>query len=261
MRPVAQIHATLSSKHMTGEAFALLADYQMFPELYFSSRDIDNISEDFINNLKQLIDKHSFLSSLHAPFMEQDIGSARESQQQQTYQRLLHTLDVAKKLGSKRIVVHPGYGDMPDDGDFINWLKRAGSSLKSLCRRACELGLQIAFENIYDTAPDRLGMLLETVDSECAGICFDTGHYNLFSNMPMQTWLDHLGKHILVCHIHDNDKSGDQHLAIGDGCLDYTPLIAWYKQLNMPAKPVMTLEALTRPDVIKSITRIKTWGI
>jgi hypothetical protein len=38
LKTLLQIHATLSSKHMTGEAFALLAEYSMFPELYFSSR-------------------------------------------------------------------------------------------------------------------------------------------------------------------------------------------------------------------------------
>ncbi len=258
---MAQIHATLSSKHMTGDAFALLADYRMFPELYFSGRDIDNINEGFLSTLKELIDKHNFKSSLHAPFMEQDIGSANDAQQQQTYRRLLHTLDVAARLGSRRIVVHPGYGDMPDERDFTGWLKRAGDLLKSLCQRAYELKLQIAFENIYDSTPDRLYMLLDTVKSESAGICFDTGHYNLFSSLPMQSWLDRLGNRIIVCHIHDNDKSGDQHLAIGDGCLDYNPLIAWYNQLNDNEKPVMTLEALNRPDVIKSVTRIKTWGI
>ncbi len=258
---MAQIHATLSSKHMTGEAFALLADYQMFPELYFSSRDVDNVNEEFLNFLKEHIDKHSFRSSLHAPFMEQDIGSADDSLQQRTYRRLQHTLDMAARLGSQRIVVHPGYGDMPDEGDFIQWLKRAGGLLKSLCQSACGLGRQIAFENIYDSTPERLYMLLDTVESEGAGICFDTGHHNLFSPLPMQSWFDRLGNNILVCHIHDNDRSGDQHLAIGDGCIDYSPLIAWYNQLDAQKKPVMTLEALNRTDVIKSITRIKTWGI
>jgi sugar phosphate isomerase/epimerase len=246
---------------MTGEAFELLAEHKMFPELYFSSRDIDKINEDFLCSLRKLIDKHQFRSSLHAPFMEQDIGSPDESLRQKTYKRLRCTLDVAARLGSQRIVVHPGYGDMPDESDFRQWLKRAGGLLKSLCQSANELGQKIAFENIYDSTPERLNMLLDAIESESAGICFDTGHYNLFSPLPMQSWFDRLGNSMLVCHIHDNDKSGDQHLAIGDGCLDYTPLIAWYNQLEAQKKPVMTLEALNRADVITSITRIKTWGL
>ncbi|EKD81233.1 MAG: AP endonuclease, family 2 [uncultured bacterium] len=258
---MAQIHATLSNKHMNGEAFALLASYDLFPELYFSNQSVDNIDENFLTDLKKLLDSHNFLSSLHAPFMDQDIGSIDDTLRQRSLRRLLQTLDIANRLGSQRIVVHPGYGDMANDKDFREWLQRATAPLISLVGHASEANLQIAFENIYDSTPERLFQLLQTVGAENAGICFDTGHYNLFSPLPMQDWLDKLGNNILVCHIHDNDKSGDQHLAIGDGCLDYSPLITWYNRLAPEAKPVMTLEALNRADVIKSITRISTWGI
>lgn len=246
---------------MTEEAFALLANYDLFPELYFSSHSIDNLNDGLVNRLEQMLGKHAFKSSLHAPFTNQDIGSADSNLQSRSYQRLRQTLELAAKLHSHPMVVHPGYGDMPDDAEFERWLQRATASLRALCQQACDLGVKIAFENIYDSTPDRLKQLLAVIESDCAGICFDTGHFNLFSPLPMQAWLDQLGKHILVCHVHDNDKSGDQHLAIGDGNLDYQPLINWYNRLNGNPKPVMTLEALNRTDVITSVTRINEWGI
>ena len=258
---MARIHATLSTSHMNGEAFELLASYGMFPELYFSSHSIDNITENFLARLSELLTSHNFLSSLHAPFMDQDIGSPDDALRQRSLQRLLQTLYIASRLGSQRIVVHPGYGDVASETEFVKWLQHATDPLKQLVKRAAELNLQIAFENIYDSTPERLYQLLHCLDTSSAGICFDTGHYNLFSPLPMQNWLERLGDRILVCHIHDNDKSGDQHLAIGDGCLDYSPLISWYNQLAPSAKPVLTLEALNRKDVITSITRINTWGI
>lgn len=246
---------------MNGEAFELLASYDLFPELYFSSHSIDNITENFLVRLSELLVSHNFSSSLHAPFVDQDIGSPDDALRERSLNRLLRTLDVASRLGSQRIVVHPGYGDVASEADYIQWLQRATEPLKQMTKQAAELGLRIAFENIYDSSPDRLYQLLQTLAASNAGICFDTGHYNLFSQLPMQDWLEKLGDKILVCHIHDNDKSGDQHLAIGDGCLDYTPLISWYNQLAPATKPVMTLEALNRKDVITSITRINTWGI
>lgn len=246
---------------MTGEAFALLASYELFPELYFSSHSIDHISSDFVAGIKEMLDNHNFASSVHAPFMDQDIGSIDNALQQRSLNRLLKTLEVAGQLGSQRVVIHPGYGDMVSSSDFLQWLQRATEPLKLLLARAAELHLKIAFENIYDSTPARLHQLLQTVGTETAGICFDTGHYNLFSTLPMKVWLDKLGSNILVCHIHDNDKSGDQHLAIGDGCLDYSPLIAWYNQLTPEAKPILTLEALNRADVIKSVTRIGAWNL
>lgn len=258
---VAQIHATLAQKRMTGEAFTLLAGYELFPELYFSSHDIDNISESFLENLEGTLIKHKFLSSLHAPFMSQDIGTVDVDLQQRSVKRLQKTLDIAARLSSKPVVIHPGYGDIAGDSEFEQWLQRATPCIKTLCRDADRLGLQIAFENIYDATPDRLEIILDTADSKAAGICFDTGHYNLFSPLPMLSWLNKFGERILVCHVHDNDKSGDQHLAIGDGCLDYSPLISWYNQLPTGQKPVMTLEALNPIDLIKSVERINRWDI
>lgn len=258
---MAQIHATLSQKHITSEAFALLAVHELFPELYFSSRDIDNMDESFLKNLEEMLRSHNFLSSLHAPFMGQNIGAAGIGLQQRSVKRLQNTLDIAARLGSKPVVVHPGYGDIAGDSQFKQWLQRATPNIRMLCQHAGDLGLQIAFENIYDATPDHLVMLLDAADSDNAGICFDTGHYNLFSPLPMQNWLSKLGKRILVCHVHDNDKSGDQHLAIGDGCLDYSPLISWYNSLSVRQKPIMTLEALNPIDLIKSVEQISCWGI
>lgn len=258
---MAQIHATLAQKRMTNEAFSLLARYELFPELYFNSHDIDNMTESFLEYLEEVLGSHNFLSSLHAPFISQNIGSANTGQQQRSVKRLQNTLNIAGRLGSKPVVVHPGYGDIKGDDEFKQWLQRATPDIKMLCQHAGSLGLKIAFENIYDSAPDHLAMLLDAADSDNAGICFDTGHYNLFSPLPMQDWLKKLGKRILLCHVHDNDKSGDQHLAIGDGCLDYSPLISWYNKLAGKQQPIMTLEALNPIDLIKSAERISCWGI
>ena len=77
----------------------------------------------------------------------------------------------------------------------------------------------------------------------------------------MQAWLTALGPKIFEFHLHDNDKSADQHRAIGDGNLDYQPLINWHNTLPEGNSPVLTLEQPDRSHVLKSITKIQNWGI
>jgi len=53
--------------------------------------------------------------------------------------------------------------------------------------RAAAMGVKIAIENIFEDEPQNLKMLMENMNSENSGICFDTGHFNLFSRCRSKT--------------------------------------------------------------------------
>ena len=95
------------------------------------------------------------------------------------------------------------------------------------------------------------------MNSSRFGICFDTGHFNLFSKKPIEEWFDRLGPYILEVHLHDNNRKKDEHLAIGDGKMDFNLL---FKLLNgLPHKPLLTIEAHGKDAALKSIERIKRY--
>jgi sugar phosphate isomerase/epimerase len=52
--------------------------------------------------------------------------------------------------------------------------------------------------------------------------CFDFGHHNVFARIPFQEWLFYLdpGRHIHF-HLHDNCGGNDDHLAMGQGSIDW----------------------------------------
>jgi sugar phosphate isomerase/epimerase len=94
---------------------------------------------------------------------------------------------------------------------------------------------------------------MEMMDSGNFGICFDTGHCNLFTTVPLSRWLDELGEHIIELHLHDNDTTADQHLPPGEGSFDFSGLF-----LRLTRRDIIhTLEAHTAEHVLLSIERLK----
>ncbi|GAB1352756.1 MAG TPA: sugar phosphate isomerase/epimerase family protein [Candidatus Rifleibacterium sp.] len=256
-----QIFVNIAYQRMTADGFKFLADQKLFPEFYFCADTIDTIERKTIEDLRGLAESQNFRSTLHAPFYDLNVGARDRSIRMASFERLIWAVETASILGSGVVVVHPGYGVGPGEIDIEIWLGRAGGFLKKLVEYAGERNIKIAFENIFDSRPDYLVRLLDFVNAPNAGICFDVGHFNIFSKLPMQAWLTALGPKIFEFHLHDNDKSADQHRAIGDGNLDYQPLINWHNTLPEGNSPVLTLEQPDRSHVLKSITKIQNWGI
>jgi sugar phosphate isomerase/epimerase len=258
---MAQIHVNIAYQNMTDDGFDFLACQGLHPEYYFCGDSVDVIERSDIERLKKVAATKQFSSTLHAPFFDLNIGARDHSIRLASFERLIWALETAALLESKLVVMHPGYGPWVLNHNFDQWLNRATPMLEKLASHAGSLGLRIAFENIYDAEPDDLMLLLERVSARNVGICLDIGHFHVFSRFPLQHWLDVMGKHILECHLHDNARSADQHLALGDGKIDYEPLRQWLKSLPDDKMPVLTLELPHRTHVIKSAVTLKNWEI
>ena len=113
--------------------------------------------------------------------------------------------------------------------------------------------MKIAVENIFEDEPDNLRLLMEATASENFGVCFDTGHFNLFSSVSLDEWMRQLKPYIIELHLHDNDKTADDHIAVGEGTFDFERLFAALGDKDI----IYTIEGHTPEDVLKSIRRLK----
>lgn len=260
---MAQIHATLGKPHMNSESYAVLIEHGLNPEFYFTVEMVDEADYGFISSLKHSIADNAFKTTFHMPYIDTNIGDINADTRARSLDRFLASIELASNLGSQLVIAHPGFGKMPSDDDFSAWLDRAVDSLIQIVTTAKDLQLPIAFENIYDSEPYRLIEILNVISEPTpfAGICFDLGHFNMFSTLPMTTWLKAFDKRVLVCHLHDNDRSGDQHKPIGDGCINFSPFVEWYKKLDLCQKPILTFESASCADILKSVSCFKSWGI
>lgn len=254
-----QVNVNIAYHRMGEDSFDFLSHQDLHPEFYFSGDDIDFIEKDVIMDFREEVLNKGFAPSVHAPFFDLNVG-ARDSQiRRVSLERLIWALEVASTVQAKVVVVHPGYGPWVLGHKIDAWFARAEKYLLKLIEHADSLGIKIAFENIYDSDPNDLKALLKIVDHKNAGICLDIGHFNVFSKFPLADWLEVLGDDIIEVHLHDNDGSADQHLALGDGNIEYGALVDWYKELPGEKRPVLTLELPHRTHVIKSVNILKSW--
>lgn len=221
-------------------------------EIYFPSSDLDTINAGDIKKLQTSLDYNPDLS-FHGPFMDLSPGAVDSKIRAVTIGRFTHTMDIAEVLSPKVIVFHSGYEKWRYAHRVDIWLEESIKTWRPLISRAADTGVKLAIENIFEDEPSNLELLMKELGSENFGICFDAGHCNLFSKVPLEQWLHSLKPYIVELHIHDNDKTFDSHLPIGDGNIDFKALFSILKNINC----LYTIETHTPEDVLKSIERLK----
>lgn len=223
-------------------------------EIYFPSSSLDSLILPDIEPLKRRLD-HTPALSLHAPFMDLSPGAVDTHVREVTLARFFQMMDIAEVLLPEVIVFHSGYEKWKYAHRADIWLEGSLITWRPVIERAVALDVKIAIENIFEDEPSNLASLMDKLGSRHFGICFDTGHCNLFTNVPIKDWLTSLGPYLFELHLHDNDRSRDQHLPIGDGTFDFKTLFSLLDRSDC----IYTIEAHTPERVMKSMARLKEY--
>lgn len=224
-------------------------------EIYFSAEILDTLEKNRLYEVLTAL-KHRPDLTFHAPFMDLSPAAVDSRVREATITRFNELLDIAEIMRPLAIVCHSGYEKWKYSLSVDLWLRKSIETWKPIDERAKSLGCKIAIENIFEDEPANLRVLMEEMSSDNFGICFDTGHCNLFSKVSMDQWLEELGKHFLELHLHDNDRSADQHYPIGDGTFDFDRFFLLLDKRDC----IHTIEAHTPERVIKSIERLKKYS-
>jgi sugar phosphate isomerase/epimerase len=241
---------------LVDEHLAFIRNNSLNLELYFSSKTLDSVTDADIETLRAKLDHNPSLS-FHAPFMDLSPGAVDTGIREVTMQRFMRTLDFAEILGPSVIVFHSGYERWKYAHRTDIWLEQSLKTWRPLNERAADAGTKIAIENVFENEPDNLTLLAEEMDSENFGLCFDTGHFNLFSKISLSEWLAVSKPYILEAHIHDNNAHADEHIAPGEGTFDFR---AFFREIS-GMECIHTIEMHNIEDVTKSLERIKSYMI
>lgn len=109
--------------------------------------------------------------------------------------------------------------------------------LKEIVDYAQTLNIKVAFENTK--IQGYLEYVIENIDNENVGICFDSGHYHVHFKDELD--FSKFKNRIFAVHLHDNDQSGDLHLMPFDGTLDWNKLVKELKENNYNGPITMEL--------------------
>jgi len=241
--PHVHIPFTKLSEHID-----LIREKSLNLEIYFGGDVLDSMTPDDVRKTRELLDYETSLS-FHAPFMDLSPGAVDSLVRQATMKRLNHVLDIAEVLRPKAIVCHSGYEKWRYALKVDWWLEKSLLTWRAVNKRASEIGVKLAIENIFEDEPSNLKILMENMNSDNFGICFDTGHFNLFSKVQLEDWMEALNPHIIELHLHDNDRTSDQHLPISEGTFDFGKFFHLLENRDC----IYTIEAHSPEKVIRSI--------
>lgn len=130
---------------------------------------------------------------------------------------------ICSKYGVQNYVIHANRNnDNPVLGEFcLNNFRELNDFAKSL-------NVKLAVENT--TSKEVLKYLLQNIQDDNFGLCFDSGHHNVYTKDF--DILSFAKDRIFVVHLHDNFGTEDEHNVIGFGNIDWTKLYMNLKQNN-----------------------------
>lgn len=138
-------------------------------------------------------------------------------------QSYINDLDVCKQNGINMVVMHLTSKTTAPAPNQTG-IKR----FEKIIRHAEKIGVKIAFENTKIWG--YLEYLFSNIASDNIGICFDVGHCHAHFDDKF-SWEMFKNK-IFAVHLHDNDKSEDQHLLPFEGTINWEEMINNLKNAN-----------------------------
>lgn len=170
---------------------------------------------------------------------------------------LLNSITVANELGARKVVLHPSFvGGM---GRNVPELSRryASECLDAVALLQEKGNCRVCLENLFArltpfTTPDDFTVVFERWPQ--LAMTLDIGHAFIDGRGMdrILEFINRFGDRIQHVHISDNFGRRDDHLAVGEGAIDFKVLIDALKKIHYD--DTMTLEIFTedRADLIRS---------
>ena len=195
--------------------------------------------------------KTGIVASVHGAFIDVNPVSGDPGFRELSQQRCRESCEIALALGAGNLVFHSSAFPFLRGAYLENWVAGCAAFYEKL---AADYPVRIYIENAQDLDPTPLRKLMEMLRSDRIGVCLDIGHVN-YSRAPVDQWFDQLGGWIRYLHLSDNLGEFDDHLPLGQGCVDWELVNQLWKALGKDIP--ITLETGNLEATRKSIAFLR----
>lgn len=179
-----------------------------------------------------LEDTRLTLNSMHAPICASLTNGvwgesysnavADDTRRRKALNEAESALAVAQTLPYRHLVVHLGVPDSASPDATDNRVDAARRSIQELREMAERAGVTLALEVIPNrlSGADALVSFIENdLEGAKVGICMDVGHAFIMGDLGDA--IETCSGHLVTTHLHDNRGRTDDHLAPGEGLIDW----------------------------------------
>lgn len=196
---------------------------------------------------------------LHGAFIDLHPGAQEPEIVALTRKRHRQSLEVAATIGCDLMVVHSDFPlREPKPQDRAALATQLVEYFGELAAEAAPYGVTIVIENIFDREPRQLADIAEAIAAPNLGLSLDVGHANLYSLLPLDTWVFALQPSLRHVHLHDNDGKHDRHWPLGDGMMVYRAFFEAVASVEQP--PRVTVEVIGRAEAWQTVNTLVNRG-
>lgn len=187
-----------------------------------------------IRNYKSL-GRPQGMDTLHGVFFDILPFSWDSGIRKHSIYRMHQSMEIADELGCRGVIFHTNF-----TSDFLNNEKYRNNWLESMREVIIQLlsgsDCEIYLENMLDRSPMELVDVASLLREENRfGICLDIAHMRLATDMP-EYWIRVLAPYIRHFHINDTHLKYDEHLALGQGSIDWKEIEALLEKYGLKDK-------------------------
>jgi len=255
---IAEIQVHMPFHFLREKFLSTVLTERINPEVAINHRHLESYPREAFREVGRQLQEAGLRVTLHAPFLDLRPGAIDPKIRRVTADRIAEVLDLAGYFRPSSVVCHAAFDERYYLSGEEQWLHNSMETFQAFLLRAEELACPICIENVYETEPAMLRRLLDGVSSPFFRFCFDTGHFNVFSEAPVGSWIEVMSPYLGQLHIHDNQGIKDQHLPPGDGKFPFADLFAMLRKRRL--KPIITLETHSIENFRKAVEQIDVFG-
>jgi len=171
----------------------------------------DRFSADWIEDFAGELEGFSPLS-MHGPIFGMDPGSTDPDVLDLTWRTWRWARDFGVALGVEHIIAHGDRAALADD--VPAWMGRAVEFWRSFLDESPP-NLMFYIENTFEASVEHVAELVDRLDDRRVKANIDIGHAHCETVRTVVEALEYFGSRLGYAHLHTNDGTEDQHLALG----------------------------------------------